>query len=139
MAKKEASSIRQKPKSKASPLEKAQHVAQIDQDDLPGPFIVPVVSLAPKPFVVLKNIPILVEPRNRADSDELEYVARFVEANVGSCGETVEEAIQNVKDRLVLKFSVLSGMPAATLGTALVRQLAVLRSVMERATCTATI
>ena len=96
--------------------------------------IVPIVSLAPKPFVVLREIPILVEGQSSDDNDEgIEYVCRFVEASVGTTGDTLEEAIRNMKDRLVSKFNVLDRMPSEKLGDGPRRQLAVLRSVMARA------
>lgn len=96
--------------------------------------VVPIVSLAPKPFVVLREIPILVENRFSDDNEEgIEYVCRFVEASVGATGDTLEEAIRNMKDRLVSKFNVLDRMPSEKLGDGPRRQLAVLRSVMARA------
>ena len=96
--------------------------------------VVPIVSLAPKPFRVLREIPVLVESQSSDDNEEgIEYVCRFVEASVGTTGDTLEEAIRNMKDRLVSKFSVLDRMPNEKLGDGPRGQLAVLRTVMARA------
>jgi len=104
-----------------------------DLSGTPETAVVNIVSFAPKPFVVLREIPVFIETVLLDDSDEgCEYIARFVEASVGSTGDTLEEAIRNVKDRLVTKFDVLDRMPSHKLGKGPTRELAVLRSVMAR-------
>ena len=75
-----------------------------------------------------------MESQSSDDNEEgIEYVCRFVEASVGTTGDTAQEAIRNMKDRLVSKFNVLDRMPSEKLGDGPRRQLAVLRSVMARA------
>lgn len=101
-------------------------------DESLQPFVVPIVSLAPEPFSVLREIPILVTPKVMANSDDIEYVAQFVEANVGSTGDSLEEAIANVKDRLVAEFDFLDNMAPKKLGAGPTRQLAILREVIAR-------
>ena len=113
----------------AKPVGTAQHRVE----GPPDTFVIPIVSLAPKPFRVLTPIPILIEAATCADSEEFEYVARFVEANVGSGGDTIEEALHNIKDRLAAKFRILDRTPPERLGKGPARQLAVLRSVMAKA------
>ncbi len=109
----------------------ADRVAELEEQSESQ--IVHIISFAPKPYVVQREVPVLVEPVVSDEPEDNEYVARFVEANVGSTGSTLEEAIRNVKDRMISKFEALDAMPSGKLGKAPARQLAVLRSVMKRA------
>jgi predicted RNase H-like HicB family nuclease len=92
-----------------------------------------VSTFAPKPFVVLRNIPLLVQSMFVDDeSGDCEYVASFVEGGVGSTGDTPEEAVRNAKDRLITKFEVLDKTPRERLSHRLAVQFDVLKSVMAR-------
>lgn len=96
------------------------------------PFTVHITSLAPEPFQVTREIPVLVETLVNEDQEE-EFVVRFVEANVGSSGESLEEAVRNLKARLISKLLSLEEFEDR-LGPRPKAQLDVLRSVIARAT-----
>lgn len=97
------------------------------------PFTVHITSLAPEPFHVTREIPVLVEALVNEEGQEEEFVVRFVEANVGSSGESLEEAVRNLKARLISKLLSLEKLEDR-LGPKPKAQLAVLRSVIARAT-----
>lgn len=97
-----------------------------------GDYSIWITTLAPKPYSLLKNIPVLIEPVLADDKGaDCSYVARFVEAGVGASGDTVEETVSYLKDRLISSFEALSRMPAEKLGDLPKRRLAVLRAVMR--------
>jgi predicted RNase H-like HicB family nuclease len=75
-----------------------------------APLLIPILSLAPEPYEVIK--PILAVAR-MVDG---EYVALFVDVNVGSSGETREEAMLNLKDAITAAFDLLTRTPDAELG-----------------------
>jgi hypothetical protein len=87
--------------------------------------VVPVATLEPEPFDLLRNIPVVVQPT--ADG----YLATFFDANIGITGDTMEEAVANLRVLLVDVFGDLE-REEARLGPQLVRQLAVLRGFMKR-------
>jgi predicted DNA-binding antitoxin AbrB/MazE fold protein len=89
--------------------------------------VVPITTLEPEPFDLLRSIPVVVQPT--ADG----YLATFFDANIGITGDTKEESVANLRVLLVDVFEELEEKQAQ-LGPQLVRQLAVLRSFMKRRT-----
>jgi hypothetical protein len=88
-------------------------------------FIVPVTTLAPYPFELKRDIPVLVQ----VEDDE--FVASFVEANVGTSGETLNEAIDGLKEMLTMAFTQLQDLPNEKLGRGPRKQRLVLESFIE--------
>jgi hypothetical protein len=84
-----------------------------------------IASLAPEPFVLNKSIPVLI--RHEGDS----YVATFVEANINASGDTLPNAVDNLKDVLVALFQRLSQEPKASLGKRPTKQLAILQEFLQ--------
>jgi predicted RNase H-like HicB family nuclease len=85
-----------------------------------------VATLAPAPYEVIKEIPVWVRPEG--DS----YVASFVDANVNASGETVNDAVDNLKDMMTALLKSLGSLPKACLGKGPARQLAVLRAFIRK-------
>jgi hypothetical protein len=91
-----------------------------------GSIIVPISTLVPAPFDLLKEIKAVVRP---CDDD---FVASFFDANVNASGCTIADAVRNLKDMLTTRFDILDAMPIEKLGPAMVRQIAVLRNFIRR-------
>ncbi len=87
--------------------------------------VVPIATLEPEPFELLRTIPVVVQPT--ADG----YLATFFDANIGITGDTMEESVANLRVLLVDVFEELE-REETELGPQLVRQLAVLRGFMKR-------
>jgi hypothetical protein len=94
--------------------------------DQPGGVLVPITTLAPEPYDVLKPIYAVVQP---ADD---EYIAAFFDANVNAGGSNEVEAVDNLKDVMIGLFDYLNSQPAKKLGPAPTRQLAILRGFLRR-------
>jgi predicted DNA-binding antitoxin AbrB/MazE fold protein len=92
--------------------------------DVPS-VVVPISTLDPEPFDLLRTIPVVVQPTVAG------YLATFFDANVGITGDTKEESVANLRLLLVDVFEELE-REEARLGPQLVRQLAVLRGFMKR-------
>lgn len=73
---------------------------------------------------VKKEIPVLL--RDTGD----DYVARFVEANCGSSGETVAEAVDNLKDIIATQYEIIR-RPGIKLSPVMQRYAAVLQDHLE--------
>lgn len=91
----------------------------------PQSLIVPVTTLDPEPFELLRDIPVVVRPTEDG------YLATLYDANIGITGDTREEAVGNLRELIVDLFDDLeededrlAPMPG--------QQLAVLRSLMRR-------
>jgi hypothetical protein len=85
------------------------------------PIIVPLTTLAPEPYELIKPIHIVVQPV------EDEFVATFFDANINSSGTTQQEAVANLRELLLDIFDTLSEEAPDQLGKEPARQLAVLR------------
>ena len=85
-----------------------------------------VASLAPEPYDVIAEIPVWVRPEGES------YVASFVDANVNASGETVNDAVGNLKDMMVALLESLGSLPKKRLGKGPARQLAVLRAFIRK-------
>lgn len=89
--------------------------------------IVPVQTFAPEPYSLLKPMSVLIE-----DSED-GYLASFFDANIGTSGETEQEAFENLKSLVLDIFDSLSREAPERLGPEPARQLAVLRSFIRAA------
>lgn len=89
------------------------------------PMVVPIQSLAPDPYML--EAPIQAVVRN----DDGEFVASFVEANVGATGETVFEAVDNLKGLILSTYEILREHDGTRLGRSMARQNAVLDSLIR--------
>lgn len=88
--------------------------------------IVPITTLAPEPFDLLKDIKVVVQ---RSDD---ECVATFFDANVNATGCNETEAIQNLKDVMLDLFEHLGAQQIKRLGPGPAKQLAILRSFIKK-------
>jgi predicted RNase H-like HicB family nuclease len=87
--------------------------------------VVPIQSLAPEPFELLKPIHALVQ------QSEEDFVASFLDANINASGETQEESLTNLKDLIVGSFEALQTV-VGKLGPGPSKQLAVLMQFLKR-------
>jgi hypothetical protein len=90
------------------------------------PTTVPIQSLAPEPYEVVRRIDALV--RRSGDS----FVASFADANIGASGDTFEEALENLKDMLVVSCEMLYSLSDERLGPEPQHQKAVLREFIRQ-------
>ncbi len=91
-----------------------------------GPIVVPIETLAPEPYGVVKPFHCIV----RFEGGE--YVASFFDANISTSGDTHSEAMSNLKDLIVTMFEMLAEMDDAQLGPGPLRQKKVLREFIRR-------
>ena len=99
--------------------------------DAPQPLVVPISTLSPAAYEIMRPIFAVVEPVIPEDpDDDCEYIASFIEANVAASGDTVEEAVRFLKDRLIDKLVLLESLPK--LGRHLQRQLHILRDMIRK-------
>ena len=104
----------------------AQLEVQVRELSKAGSFIVPITTLAPEPYELLKEIKVVVQK-----SDD-EFVASFFDANVNASGCNETQAVDNLKELLVSRFSYLDTLPKAKLGPAPAKQIAILRTFIKR-------
>ncbi len=88
--------------------------------------LVPISTLAPHPFTLLRDIPCLIQP---ADSG---FLASFFDANISASGDTQQEALENLKSLLIDIYDDLVSEPPEKLGPEPARQLAVLKAVLKK-------
>ncbi|HUT14174.1 MAG TPA: hypothetical protein VMY42_27055 [Thermoguttaceae bacterium] len=100
-------------KTRVSQLESSQSI------------IVPVTTLDPEPFQLLRDMQFVVRPTDDG------YLATLFDANIGMTGDTREEAVANLKVLIVDIFDQLE-QNEDKLGPEPARQIAVLRSFMRR-------
>ena len=101
-----------------------QQVQIVVESESPS-LVVPITTLDPEPFDLLRDIPVVVQPTDDG------FLATFFDANIGMTGDTREEAVTNLRLLLVDVFDELE-KEEARLGPPLVRQLGVLRGFMKR-------
>ena len=89
--------------------------------------VVPITTLAPEPYEILRDIPAVVEPAGDG------FVATFFDGNISTSGDTEVEAVSNLRSLILDIFEYLDGEPADSLGPEPARQLAVLRVFLKRA------
>ena len=107
-----------------------QRIAELEE--VPESVVVPITTLAPEPFEMIQPLLVLVEPVVGDLEEDCEYVATFVDAEIGASGDTIAEAVSCLKDRVLAQFDMLERMPRTRLGKGPKRQLAVLESVIRR-------
>ncbi len=86
--------------------------------------VVPVNSLDPEPYELLKGFMAVVQPEDES------FVATFFDANINASGETQADAIENLKDVLITTFQSLEN--ETRLGRGAARRLAILRTIMRK-------
>ncbi len=91
-----------------------------------GSIIVPVSSLAPSPYELIKPIPVVVQPGDG------EFLATFFDANVNASGDTETEAVQNLKEIMLAVFAYQSKLPEDKLGPGPRQQFAVLKEFIKK-------
>jgi hypothetical protein len=75
-----------------------------------APLVVPIQSLAPEPYEIVKPIQAVVH------FVEGEYIASFFDANLSTGGDTQTEAVHNLKALIVGTFEILAGIKDSELG-----------------------
>lgn len=90
------------------------------------PTIIPIDTLAPEPYEIIKSFHITLEKH------EDEYKAAFEDANLSAFGETRNEAVWNLKDILIATFDAVTDIGEENLGAGLARQAAVLKAFIRR-------
>ena len=95
-------------------------------------FIIPINTFAPSPFEPIRPITALVEPVIGENQEPCEYIASFVDGVVSATGDTIEDALAMLKDRMVGQLTLLTKVPLERLGAIPRQQLAALLSVMRR-------
>ena len=96
-------------------------------DHLRPSYLAPINTLAPEPYDLL--LPLQVSVREEQDG----FTAFFYDANLGSSGDTAEEAVSNLKEVLVDTFEFLQRESDGALGPELLRQKKVLMRCMRPA------
>ena len=96
----------------------------VDQET--QPIIVPISTLAPEPLEIIGPIHAVIQ------ATEHEYLAVFLEANLGASGETRSEALDGLKDQIISTFERLSAKSDDRLGPGPLRQKRVLESLIRR-------
>jgi len=92
-----------------------------------GTILVPITTLSPKPYQLLRDIPVIVQPVGD------EFIATFFDANIGTAGDTQEEAVSNVRSLILDTFEYFESEPPEALGLEPTRQFGVLRNFLKRA------
>jgi Arc/MetJ-type ribon-helix-helix transcriptional regulator len=89
--------------------------------------VIPITTLAPEPYRVLRDIPAVVEPAGDG------FIATFFDGNISTSGDTEVEAVSNLWSLILDIFEYLDCEPSDSLGPEPTRQLAVLRVFLKRA------
>lgn len=85
-----------------------------------SPILVPIESLAPEPYAIIKPFYVVV-----CLEDE-QCIASFFDANLSASGDTQEEAVSNLKDIIIGSFEILTTTNKSKLGPGPAQQRAVL-------------
>lgn len=93
----------------------------------PVSIIVPITTFEPQPYELLKEIKVVVQA-----TDEDEYVATFFDANINVSGCNEVSAVDNLKEALIARFELYSGLTNSKLGREPARQLAVLQTFIQK-------
>ena len=88
--------------------------------------VIPITTMAPEPYKILQSIPVVVEPAAHR------FNATFFDANIGTSGDTQEEAFSNLRSLILDTFEYLANEAPEALGLEPKRQLAVLREFLKR-------
>jgi len=90
------------------------------------PLIVPVESLAPEPYEVIRPFHVILQPAGD------EYLATFFDASISATGGTQREAVENLKDLVVTAFNMLTRHKQSELGPGPLHQINVLKQFIRR-------
>ena len=90
------------------------------------PTLVPIETLAPEPYEVLRPFLIVLRPY------EEEHIATWFDANISASGETAEDALCNFKDILIATFECLTRHKPNQLGPSPACQLTVLQEFIRK-------
>jgi hypothetical protein len=85
-----------------------------------GTTLIPINTLAPEPFEVLKIFVVGVHPVEGG------FQASWRDANIETTGDNEAEAIENLKSLIIDSFEILTSEPKKNLGPESRRQLAIL-------------
>jgi predicted RNase H-like HicB family nuclease len=90
------------------------------------PACAPIQSLTPEPYEVIRPFQVVIGPRGD------EFVASFLDANIGASGCSEAEALANLKETILSTFEILEEHEEARLGPGPLRQLQLLRQFIRR-------
>lgn len=96
-------------------------------ESLVPPLVVPINTFAPEPYVPVNGAIYAV-----VTSVEDGYVASVHDVNVGASGDTVLEAVENLKELLVITFEDLSEERPERLGSRAASQIRALQAIIRR-------
>jgi hypothetical protein len=82
--------------------------------------VIPITTLAPEPYEILRDIPAVVEPAGDG------FIATFFDGNISTSGDTEVEAVANLQSLILDIFEYPDCELSDSLGPELTRQLAVL-------------
>ena len=88
-------------------------------------YAISIATFAPEPYELLK--PISIEIEGQGDG----FVASFVEANINGSGATEHEAINMVKDTILMAYERLSAKDDRQLGPGPLKQKQILTSLIR--------
>lgn len=91
-----------------------------------SPILVPIESLAPEPYEVVKPLHAVVRYQNE------QYIASFFDANLSASGDTQVEAVLNLKDIIVGTFEVVTMLEESELGPGPFQQRKVLEEFIRK-------
>jgi hypothetical protein len=87
---------------------------------------VPLTNLEPGRYELERDIPVVLEPSDNG------FTATFLDANIGSSGDSEEEAIDNLRTLIVDTYELLESTQPDKLGREPRRRLASLRSLIRK-------
>ncbi len=87
---------------------------------------VPLISLDPGRYELVRDIPVALQPSGDG------FTATFFDANIGSSGDTEEEAIDNLRTLIMDTFELLDSTQPEKLGREPRRRLKLLRSLIRK-------
>lgn len=91
-----------------------------------SPILVPIESLAPELYEVVKPFHAVVRYQNE------QYIASFFDANLGASGDTQAEAIFNLKDIITGTFEIVTTVDESELGPGPLQQRKVLEQFIRK-------
>ncbi len=91
----------------------------------PQIYAISITTFAPEPYELLRPISIVIE--GQADG----FIASFVEANINASGETEHEAVNMVKDTILMAYERLASKNDEALGPGPLKQKQILMSVIR--------
>jgi hypothetical protein len=91
-----------------------------------SPILVPIESLAPEPYEVIKPFHVVVRFQDN------QYIASFFDANLSASGDTRAEAVSNLKDIVIGTFEVFIMLDEKELGAGPKNQLKVMKEFIRK-------